>query len=115
MPLIRYRTGDIASLLPSAPSRNQWEPCLSHVKGRIKNLTDTWGIHQLDDLIFSFPGVISYYPEACEQGLNLQIEGFLTDTERLFLQNHIPSLHQITFKETPPWITGEKRNIRLCK
>ena len=80
MPLLRYRTGDIGSLLPRPCACGWTGPCLGRVEGRRENqLTLPGGgvmsIHQLDELMFEFEGL---------RGFEARLER-LGDRERLFL------------------------------
>ncbi|SHH71278.1 Phenylacetate-coenzyme A ligase PaaK, adenylate-forming domain family [Clostridium magnum DSM 2767] len=65
MPLIRYRTGDIASFSSKSCSCGTFFKTMNRVSGRLENsiiLDDNIIIHMrdLDEVIFSFPEVINY-------------------------------------------------------
>ena len=67
MPLFRYRTGDISSLINGRCECASLLPRLGRVKGRIKNRIEMAGsifsIEMLDDLIYAFDDVYEYSAE----------------------------------------------------
>lgn len=67
MPLFRYRTGDISSMINSRCECGSLLPRLGRVKGRIKNRIEMAGsvisIETLDDLIYAFDDVYEYSAE----------------------------------------------------
>lgn len=67
MPLFRYRTGDISSLINGRCECGSLLPRLGRVKGRIKNRIEMAGsifsIEMLDDLIYAFDDVWEYSAE----------------------------------------------------
>jgi phenylacetate-CoA ligase len=87
MPLIRYRTGDVARFLP--------EPCpcgtilkrLSHVKGRLSGKVRIGrfilDITDLDEILFPLPGLINYQAEMTRE------DGMETLTITLFLHDAV--------------------------
>jgi len=65
MPLLRYRTGDIASIIESRCPCGGEFPRLRHVKGRGDNFlwrdgTGRTMLWQLDELVYSFDSVLAY-------------------------------------------------------
>jgi phenylacetate-coenzyme A ligase PaaK-like adenylate-forming protein len=71
MPLIRYRTGDIGSLIISPGGL----PQLGKIRGRREYLKNRVNIHLLDDLLFALPG-IKGYKAALDRGiLRITLEG----------------------------------------
>lgn len=71
MPLIRYRTGDLASLLHGPCSCGGSLPRLGRVEGRRANAIAlaegrTVSIHDLDDLLFAIPAVRSFEAELAQ-------------------------------------------------
>ncbi|HKI49436.1 MAG TPA: AMP-binding protein [Desulfobacteria bacterium] len=70
MPLIRYRTGDLASLIPAPCPCDSILKRMSPVRGRVSgvvSLVGTQGISMsdLDEAIFAVSGVMSYQAEIC--------------------------------------------------
>jgi phenylacetate-coenzyme A ligase PaaK-like adenylate-forming protein len=75
MPLIRYRTGDIGSLITEPCGCGSRLPRLGKIRGRREYLKNRVNIHMLDDLIFALPGIRAYRA-ALEKGLlQLTLEG----------------------------------------
>ncbi len=83
LPLVRYRTGDIASL--------EAEPCacgsvhlrLGAVRGRYTRLRQRVNIHLLDDLLLPLPGLCGYWARWQNGVLCLLAEGRKLDTAAL--------------------------------
>lgn len=72
MPFIRYRTGDIARFLPEPCSCGTILKRLSHVKGRLSGRVRIGGgmmldITDLDERLFSLPGLINYQVEVTKE------------------------------------------------
>jgi phenylacetate-CoA ligase len=109
MPLIRYRTGDLAAFTP--------QPCpcgtvlrrLGHVRGRLSGRVgignDLWlDSAALDEALYPLPGLINYQAEVLERnGLDtLSLTLYVCDTAektaahavRIALE-HIPALHTV--------------------
>lgn len=67
MPLFRYRTGDISSLINGRCECGSFLPRLGRVKGRIKNRIkmgeSVFSIEILDDLIYAFDNIWEYSAE----------------------------------------------------
>ncbi|GHV28333.1 hypothetical protein AGMMS4952_11710 [Spirochaetia bacterium] len=81
MPLIRYRTGDIGSLIISPGGSDL--PKLGKIRGRREYLKNRLNIHMLDDLIFTLPGIRGYRA-ALEKGLlRLTLEGGAVNEKNL--------------------------------
>lgn len=96
MPLIRYRTGDVSRILDAPCDCGSPFPRLDRVRTRQRAAADTPGRHgltmaDLDDLLFSLPGVVDF--TACIQNktdagqaiqtLDIEIMGFEPLTQRL--------------------------------
>jgi phenylacetate-CoA ligase len=65
MPLIRYRTGDLAAFLTDPCPCGTVLPTMDKVRGRIRDMvrlrTGDWlGIPDLDDTLFSLPGIVNF-------------------------------------------------------
>ncbi len=72
MPLVRYRTGDIAKFLPKPCSCGTILKCLSHVKGRLNGRVAigkgiSLEISDLDEALFPLRGLINYQAEVIRE------------------------------------------------
>lgn len=98
MPLIRYRTGDVSRILDTPCACGSPFPRLDQVRNRRRVHADTAGRHgltmaDLDDLLFSLPGVVDF--TACindktdsEQGiptLDIELMGLEPLTQRIHI------------------------------
>jgi phenylacetate-coenzyme A ligase PaaK-like adenylate-forming protein len=74
MPLIRYRTGDMARMQPQGCSCGTLLRCMEHVRGRIgRGIALGTGVSlqlpDLDEALFAVDGLLNYRAEAfCEPG-----------------------------------------------
>lgn len=73
MPLFRYRTGDISSLVYVSDGEGEVRPALSKIEGRINNLIclkagGTICIEHLDEIIYRYPEIRAYRAELKERG-----------------------------------------------
>lgn len=109
LPLVRYRTGDVASLQEGPCPCGCSLPRLGPVRGRIANLQTPLNIHQLDDLLFALPGVAGYRATFQNGTLHLTIEGALPDESLLQKVFGVP----VTAENGPaaPWLCEGKRSI----
>lgn len=108
MPLVRYRTGDIASLAPAPCGCGGAFPTLGPVLGRRANLEAPLNIHRLDEIMFRIPGLCAYTAETDGQTLYLRVDGGPVDAARLEATLGRPV--QITQGPLSPF-TGGKRAI----
>lgn len=60
MPLIRYRTGDMAAIISEPCGCGSELPRLSKVKGRLADISAPISIGDLDEIIYSFDSVLDY-------------------------------------------------------
>ncbi len=84
MPLIRYRTGDIASFSPNPCACGTLLRTMNRVRGRLENKVDIGesqpvALSELDELILSFPEVLDY-KASVSSGDSLNIETVLRDS-----------------------------------
>ncbi len=75
LPLLRYRTGDITSLLAQPCPCGSVHPRLGPVRGRYTHLQEAVNIYRLDDLLFSLPGMVGYEASWERETLCLLVEG----------------------------------------
>ena len=121
MPLIRYRTGDLACMLTEPCSCGGILPRLGRVEGHKENdiaLGDgqTLSIHQLDELIYAIPNVRAFKASLCCEGdrstllLKVEAEGVL-DEEALTAQLPAEVNLQMRYTEVSPFSHRGKRRI----
>jgi phenylacetate-coenzyme A ligase PaaK-like adenylate-forming protein len=107
MPLIRYRTGDIGSLIKS-PCGSPL-PRLGKIRGRGEYLKNRVNIHLLDDLIFALPDIRAYRA-ALEKGLlRLTLEGGAANEKNLSEQLGVEV--KIDYGKVFPY--GGKRKLEI--
>jgi len=87
MPFIRYRTGDSTRLLPGSCACGSLLRRIDVVKGR-EDDNAPWSLYDLEDLIFSCPGVLDFAAHWKEDSASLNLEvqllpGYSLDKERL--------------------------------
>jgi phenylacetate-coenzyme A ligase PaaK-like adenylate-forming protein len=75
MPLLRYRTGDIGSILSEPCGCGSVLPRLGKIRGRREYLKNRLNIHILDDLIFTLPDIMGYRAALDGDVLFLTLEG----------------------------------------
>jgi phenylacetate-coenzyme A ligase PaaK-like adenylate-forming protein len=73
MPLVRYRTGDVGSLITKPCKCGSRRPRLGRVKGRLANLRQPLNIHCLDELVYGLPGVYAYEAAKTDKAIQLTI------------------------------------------
>lgn len=83
LPLVRYRTGDIASLIAVPCACGCTLPRLAPVRGRAQNLARRPNIHQLDDVLYAIPGLAAYGAAWDGRVLHLVLEGTRPGPEEL--------------------------------
>jgi phenylacetate-coenzyme A ligase PaaK-like adenylate-forming protein len=81
MPLIRYRTGDIGSLITGQCGCGSALPRLGKIRGRRENLKNKLHIHLLDDILFALPDIKAYRAVLAQDMLHLTIEGKADEQE----------------------------------
>ncbi|MHC6201961.1 DVU_1553 family AMP-dependent CoA ligase [Breznakiellaceae bacterium SP9] len=79
MPLLRYRSGDIGSLITDPCACGSRLPRLGKVRGRFEYLKHRINIHLLDDLLFALPGIRAYQALLERERLCLTLEGGAAD------------------------------------
>lgn len=105
MPLFRYRTGDISTLINGRCECGSLLPRLGRVKGRIKNRIEmdrsVFSIEMLDDLIYGFEDVWDYNAELISMGsekrLLMTVIGG-NDLKLRRLQKHVTAMMPASFK-----------------
>jgi len=88
MPFIRYRTGDTTRLLPGSCTCGSLLKRIDVVKGREEADEVPWCLYDLEDLLFSYPGVLDFIArwrhDAGILALEVQLlPGFSLDIESL--------------------------------
>ena len=105
IPLIRYRTGDIGSLVAGCTCGGHL-PGLGMISGRWENLRESVNIHDLDDRMYQLDGLDRYQVRRTPEGLALLVEGSVkADAIRSSLGGNV----EITFCEEIPRIPGKRR------
>jgi len=114
MPLIRYRTGDIAALTNSVCVCGSTLPRLCNIKGRLSVLKNEPNIHQLDELFFACDEIIDYTAQCDDSGLSIAVypETAIPKAQALFSQR-FPA-NTATFSAGRPFYTTgtAKRRIK---
>jgi len=95
MPLIRYRTGDLSRLVPEPCPCGTVLPRLERITARLHDLvrlrTGEWlGIADLDEVLFSVPGIVDYNAAFSSGGA----------VDKLRVSLHIASEHHVPVCET---------------
>ena len=90
MPLIRYKTGDIASMEAGICKCGGSYPRLCKVLGRKSNLAEDLNIHALDELMYSIKGVREYTAVLKNGILRLEVEGEVEDKSAIEAKFGIP-------------------------
>lgn len=83
MPLLRYRTGDIGSILAEPCGCGSALPRLGKIRGRREYLKNRLNIHTLDDMIFTLPDIGGYRAALDRDVLFLTLEGGSADEREL--------------------------------
>ncbi|MDR2080255.1 MAG: methyltransferase domain-containing protein [Treponema sp.] len=83
MPLLRYRTGDIGSILAEPCGCGNVLPRLGKIRGRREYLKNRLNIHTLDDLIFTLPDIRGYKAALDGDALLLTLDGGAADEQDL--------------------------------
>lgn len=105
IPLIRYRTGDIGSLVGGCTCGDHL-PGLGMIRGRWENLRQTVNIHALDDRMYRLDGLDRYQARQTATGLSLLVEG---SVQAEAIRSCLGGNPEITFCEKIPWIPGKRR------
>jgi phenylacetate-coenzyme A ligase PaaK-like adenylate-forming protein len=83
MPLIRYRTGDIGSLVVGRCGCGSILPRLGKIRGRREYLENKLNIHRMDDIMYALPGIKGYRAALDGDVLLLTVEGGAVDQRML--------------------------------
>ena len=121
MPLVRYRTGDLSSLLPGRCRCGSAVRRIGKVLGRRENIVtlpggkSTISIHQLDETLFKFGGLLDY-EASLEDGL-LRLGAELTDQAQMpsfisFVAEALPLSCEVTPAEFPLYKGPGKRRLK---
>jgi phenylacetate-CoA ligase len=121
MPLLRYRTGDIASLLPGPCPCGGILPRLGRVEGRWKNdlplnQGQALSIHQLDELLFAVPALRGFEAGLRREGdrntlfLTIEADGVLEE-DALAAQLPTALDLQVRYADASPFSRKGKRRI----
>jgi phenylacetate-coenzyme A ligase PaaK-like adenylate-forming protein len=120
MPLIRYRTGNISSIIDTPCTCGCNLPRLGKIEGRIEsNISigdDSISIHQLDELIFAIPTVRGFNAILIQESniLHLEIEADgIIDKDLLHAQLPKALTIEIQYRNADPFIHRAKRRIQL--
>jgi phenylacetate-coenzyme A ligase PaaK-like adenylate-forming protein len=120
MPLIRYRTGNISSIIDTPCTCGCNLPRLGKIEGRIEsNISigdDSISIHQLDELIFAIPTVRGFNATLIQESniLHLEIEADgIIDKDLLHAQLPKALTIEIQYRNADPFIHRAKRRIQL--
>jgi hypothetical protein len=122
MPLIRYRTGDIARRIVGPCHCGGILPRLDKVKGRISGIAQKYPIHSLDEALFLLPGLLDYRaeilgaPGSCGDGLELVLDGLSDYSEEdlrgvLRIQGLEPRVLKFRKEALPVFSGTAKRRI----
>lgn len=109
LPLVRYRTGDMGSLLAEPCTCGSTFPRLGMVRGRLENLRNSVPIHRLDDVLYGEPGLAGYYPYWKDNTLHLVMEGAVPDPT--LLSHRLGCEVTVEQGEAPPWLMQGKRKL----
>ncbi len=122
MPLIRYRTGDVARInVGSCPCGGRL-PRLGKVLGRVSNLPQytavrTVNVHDLDEVFFSIPGVKNYEVKMGRNNhLAIRVDAVPT-LDKSLLNGVVKTATGegvpfcIEFDTVPPFLGGAKRRV----
>lgn len=107
MPLIRYRTGDVGSIIEGTCDCGGRLPRLGKVRGRLANLRQRVNIHMLDEVMYSLPGLYGYIPVLEAGILRLRVEGGPVDVSAL--KSKLESNVRVSYGDVMPY--SGKRNI----
>lgn len=121
LPLVRYRTGDIASLVDGPCPCGSSLPRLGPVLGRAANLACEVNIHRLDETLFVLPGLCAYAAawQPAQRRLHLELEtlGDLKyDVE--MLKNAMPWSDirlELSYGKAESFTEAGKRRLKLIK
>jgi phenylacetate-coenzyme A ligase PaaK-like adenylate-forming protein len=107
MPLIRYRTGDIGSLVLGRCGCGSVLPRLGKIRGRREHLENKLNIHLMDDVMYALPGIKGYRAALDGDVLRLRVEGDAVDQRMLSGIFDVET--QVTYSPVLPY--GGKRVI----
>lgn len=118
MPLIRYRTGDIARLLTEPCPCGGILPRLDKVMGRSSNTIPlkngrSINIHVLDEIMFAIPGLRGYNAELADSCELLLTVDTSFELDEGLLQKKLPCDVRIGYDRVAPFNGKGKRNIGL--
>ena len=122
MPLLRFRTGDIGRIMPGSCRCGSSLQRLDQVKGRFENIITLpdkkrqLSIHSLDDLLFTFEGLLDYDAELSASSLIIRAELKNKAMKPLFegfAKAILPVQTEVERAEFPLFRGPEKRTIKL--
>jgi phenylacetate-coenzyme A ligase PaaK-like adenylate-forming protein len=121
MPLIRYRSGDIARRIVAPCACGGNLPRLDKVQGRAEHIQREYSIHTLDEALFALPYLLDYQAQLLPaQGLRLILDslspyGEAAIRQALRRQNLAPPLLEIWHKNLPLFNGPAKRKVFLTE
>ncbi len=110
MPLIRYRTGDIASLHACACDEQRQGRRLGRVLGRQEHLQKPLNIHGMDDCVLSIQEVYGYQAQWVEGELLLRVECEAHKEEIVLEKLTVPA--KVVFEKELHWVQGKRRILQ---
>ncbi len=111
LPLVRYRTGDIGSLVAGPCPCGCSLPGLGPVRGRAANLAQPVNIHRLDDCLFALPGLAGYRARRQNGGLALTLETCGPPVDEAALSAQLGVAVHVAYGPAPPFTGSAKRRI----
>ncbi|MGI6679653.1 MAG: DVU_1553 family AMP-dependent CoA ligase [Dehalobacterium sp.] len=117
MPLIRYRIGDVARWVRDPCLCGGILPRLDKIQGRKDNTLfldcgTSISIHQLDEIMYAFPGLRNYRAKLVERKKLLLTVDSTHDLPEELLAHHLPGSIEleINYDQVPPFV-GKRRII----
>ena len=120
MPLIRYRTGDLAQRIVTPCACGGCLPRLGKVQGRAANTLLPYPIHALDEALFCLPDLLDYCAELLpENGLRLTLDSLIPYSEAKVRQvlrcgGVEPPLLKLRYQTLPVFAGQAKRTVRAA-
>jgi len=118
MPLIRYRTGDIARILTKPCPCGGILPRLDKVRGRSANIIrlengKSINIHDLDEIMFAIPGLRNYSARLVGRNSLLLTADTKSQLDAELLREKLPCDIKVEYGTVVPFTGAGKRNICL--
>ena len=123
MPLIRYRTGNISSIINTSCECGSIIPRIGRIEGRFESNIqigdgDTLTIHQLDEIIFANPVVRGFNASLGIQENKKSLQLIVDAFDKIDLNSLIAKLPknvkiEIKYDNADPFIKREKRRIHI--